>query len=642
MPTSRTHSLTAASLALLLAAGCPDPFGDDDTTAGGDDDTADDDDADDDSSGNPALDACDDTLGAETIPADDGCVQLQPYEQFDPAQEVEWQWFESTTAAAFDEVVATPIVINLTDDDGDGQIDEHDVPDVVFHCMTGGDFADGVTRAVSGADGSELWTQNDGDKRVAPNNQLAAADLDPTVPGPEIVIITLDDVVVCLDHEGGELWRTDPGEDLYRGAPAIHDMNGDGSPEVVVGRVILSSIGEILGIGEHGSGSNDGRGHMTFAVDIDDDGELEVIAGNAIYDMWGVAECSNGETDGFPAVADFDLDGDPEVAVVSHGAVRLQDHECNVLWGPFEIDGDGFGGNPTIADYDGDGYPEIGAANKHYYTVLDTDGSFLWSHPTAETSSGWTGSAVFDFNGDGTAEVVYADEENLYIFQGTDGAILLEETGHSSRTQSEYPTIVDIDNDHHAEIVLGSNPIFTPGWNGITVLGSTGEQGWWKARRIWNQHAYFSTHIEEDGTVPATQVDPWDVHNSFRQNFPPDSWAGYPAPNLRVEPTGPCLGPDGAGDVRFGVRLVNDGAAGTGADPVVALYALGGGGPQTLAVETYPEAIEAGVRSAPLYIPYEAADATDDFLARADDTGSGTGFILECDETDNDAEWPES
>jgi hypothetical protein len=50
------------------------------------------------------------------------------------------------------QVDATPIVVSLNDDNGDGKVDQHDYPDIVFpataqtvgHCLT-----DAVLRAIS-------------------------------------------------------------------------------------------------------------------------------------------------------------------------------------------------------------------------------------------------------------------------------------------------------------------------------------------------------------------------------------------------------------------------------------------------------------------------------------------------------------
>ncbi len=638
-------------LALVVAAGCydevfgggvmdDDDIGLDDDDGADDDDGSDDDDASDDDDSLAELPLCDE-LAASAIATDDECNAVEPFETFEPNEEIEWQWAGSSTNPNYDQVIVSPVVISLTDDDGDGDIDGDDVPDVVFYAMNDGAYTSGVTRAVSGVDGSELWTQNTGSLRVFPNAHLAAGDVDPSSPGPEIVIITDDSKVALLDHNGDELWSTDPSEGLQRGAPAIHDMDGDGSPEIIVGRVILSASGDVLGKGTAGRGANQDRGRMTFAVDIDDDGQLEVIAGDAVYDIDGNAEWTNDGPDGFPGVADFDLDGDPEIVVVAQGAVRLQDHQGNVLWGPNEIAGTGRGGPPTIADYDGDGFPEIGIANKGYYTVLDTDGSELWSRETQDVSSGMTGSSVFDFNGDGAAEVVYADEITLWVYQGSDGAVLLQEENHTSRTQLEYPVIADIDGDDHAEILLGSNDFFTDGWSGVTVLGTTVDRGgWWKARRVWNQHAFFFTHIDEDGAIPANQGKPWIEHNSFRQNFPPNTFEGYPAANLTASTDGPCVGPDGADDLRFAARLGNGGAWTTSVDPEVSVFALTSSDEVLLGVGSVGDVLEAGVLSSTILVPIDGALVTGEYRARADDNGFGVGYVTECNEGDNDADWP--
>ena len=59
------------------------------------------------------------------------------------------------------------------------------------------------------------------------------------------------------------------------------------------------------------------------------------------------------------------------------------------------------------------------------------------------SGSAVTGSAVYDFEGDGIADVVYADEVNLYVYSGVDGAVKLLYDGHNSGTLIEYPIVVE-------------------------------------------------------------------------------------------------------------------------------------------------------------------------------------------------------
>jgi len=149
-----TRLASALFAVLLLGGGCYDEvFGDgvlDDDDALGED-----------------LPTCEE-LSASTTPAFDDCHAVEAFETFEPNEQVEWQWSGSTVNSAFDQVIASPVVINLTDDDGDGDVDRNDVPDVVFYSMNDGQYSSGVTRAISGVDGGELWNQNTGALRSTP------------------------------------------------------------------------------------------------------------------------------------------------------------------------------------------------------------------------------------------------------------------------------------------------------------------------------------------------------------------------------------------------------------------------------------------------------------------------------------------
>src|SRR5690606_9321374 len=102
---------------------------------------------------------------------------------------------------------------------------------------------------------------------------------------------------------------------------------------------------------------------------------------------------------------------------------------------------------------------------------------------------GVTGSSVYDFEGDGVAEIVYADEHDVWVFAGNDGAVKLKFEQHNSGTGLEYPTIADVDNDGEVEIVFCSEEGAV---TGLTVLGDM-NHSWRPGRKLWNQHAYHIT-----------------------------------------------------------------------------------------------------------------------------------------------------
>lgn len=485
---------------------------------------------------------------AYAVTPDEACVVPPTIGTFTP--EVEWQWSENPIHPGYDDIMATPAIGNLNDDNGDGRIDDDDIPDVVFTAFEGGRYTSpGALVAISGDGSGTLWSVTSvGGVQPYGTGGVAIGDLDGD-GRPEVCAAALEQAVLCVDGTGAFVWAA--GSEPYTyGTPALADMDGDGRSELVFGRQIFDHAGTLVGLGTSGIG---GRS-MSFAVDMDDDGLLEVVAGNAVYERDGTLVWSDGGADGIPAVADFDLDGRPDVIKVGGGTVTLTDNDGVLVWEQ-AVPGGGSGGPPTIADFDGDGLPEVGVAGQAYYSVYDTDGTVLWSNPVSDYSSSVTGSAVFDFEGDGDAEVVYADEHTLWIFEGSTGEVLMGQDGHASGTLLEYPLIADVDNDGSTEIVVASNNYGIAGWNGITVVGDA-HSSWAPARPVWNQGSYHITNVDDDGGIPAEQAPNWETWNSFRAAGSvdgPEHWLT----NLAIGELDTCLVECDAGAVVFWVSVEN-------------------------------------------------------------------------------------
>jgi hypothetical protein len=567
---------------------------------------------------------------------------------------LEWSVTTATDAPDCLHAISVPVVVDL---DGDR------IPEVVSSMACDDAWEHAVLRAFEGDTGAPIWSASAAGLRLHGRASIAAGDLDgdgrPEILGLQRTTYRL----LAFRPDGTLLWSsTNPdgtphslGAGANNGAPAIADLFGDGTPEVIYGATVFDGTGVLRWTRDGGAqeGSNGGyAGGISAVADLDGDGQPEVITGRRAYRRDGTPFWTSTVADGYPAIAQFDADAQPEVVIVSGGQVMYLDGLTGAReWGPIALPGGGIGGPPTVADFDGDGMPEIGVAGAGSYSVYDpmVASGVLWSQPTQDFSSNTTGSSVFDFEGDGAAEVIYADECYMRVYRGTDGMVLLR-VPSSSATIHEYPLVADVDGDGNSEIVITANdrsaPLRTqclaadPAWDGarrgVFVYGDARDQ-WVRTRRVWNQHAYHVTNVEPDGTIPRVELDNWTVPglNDYRQNAQGEGV--YNAPDLVVL----ALEIDLSGCptmVRLRARIRNDGNLGAPAGVPVAFYrgatampsALIGTAPTTVALlpgATTLVELDAPLTGSP---PYE-------FLAVVDDDGTGAGIVAECDEGDNGA-----
>ena len=559
--------------------------------------------------------ACALTADTGTIGRDTTCIVVPEVGGFAPV--VEWQWNTNTHQPGYDDLMSTPAVASLTDDNGDGRIDEDDVPDVVFTAFSGGAYTSaGALTAISGDSGYEHWSILEaGPFHFWSSGSPAIGDIDHDGV-PEICTAGVEAAVVCVNADGSLKWAGGPQPYGY-GAPALADLEGDGTVEVIFGSQILESDGTLRSMGTAGTGW-----YLSFPADLDLDGTMEVVAGNTVYEADGTLRWTDGTADSPAAVGDFDLDGTAEV-VHSYGTVTVTNADGVVRW-QTAIPGGG-GGPPTVADFDGDGLPEVGVAGAYYYTVFDTDGAVLWSATVQDYSSQVTGSSVFDFEGDGAADVVYGDEVTLWVYDGATGAVKLQVDDHASGTLYEYPLIVDVDHDGSTEIVLASNNYAFGGWNGITVLGD--QNGTWRpSRGIWNQYAYSITNVNDDGSIPTVAEPNWLRFNNFRTA---GSLYGNTDELADLAPGPPetcvleCLG----NEVQLTLPIANSGLADAAGFSVRVVPA--DGGPALLDEAVAGLASGRTIELGPIRV--ERRDWGGGLFVRVDDPGA----VEECDETDN-------
>lgn len=529
-----------------------------------------------------------------------------------------------------------PVVADLN---GDGK------PEVII--IMWDPWFDGRLRVYHG-DGSGLVWENAVDS-MGFGSAPAVADLDgdgrPEVISERsytgILAMNPEHAVVAYSWDGRLLWESEhflDNEFDYATGISVSDMDHDGSPEIVAGRAILNADGSTRAIGMYdsrgapmGSGGFVSEGAFSAVADLDLDGEEELITGNTKYDPDGnVLWRDSRVSDGAVAIANLDDDPEGEMVVVNGNTIRAQDTDGTVMWGPLVNAQANIFPVPAIGDIDADGSPDIIVAGGNTLWALRADGSMMWSHPITDMT-GATGAAIFDFDADGIPEVVYIDEVEMIAFNGADGAVKFHSNEHGSDTMYDYPVIADVDADGHAEILVAHDGYST----GLSVYGDA-TNSWAPVRKVWNQHAYSITNINDDLSVPVTAVQNFTLYNSFHSAL-----AAPPGETLNAEIQSEilevCTDDCDMGTLRVLVRIENTGSSDLEPGVMVSLYARTGTTNTLLGTATIPDLVASGMTSVGVEIAADAAlvAGADSLLVVADDDGTGTGHVPECLEDNN-------
>ena len=263
----------------------------------------------------------------------------------------------------------------------------------------------------------------------------------------------------------------EPAHNQVMMTPAVADINGDGTPDVVFstftgGNYVTNGILRVI----DGATGTDiwnltgplyrVKGEAGVAVgDLDNDGTLEIIATHESDRLMRVEHDGSvswietvsalppvNKRWGSASLADLDQDGNPEIII---GATVLNAGGGLVWEGAAGRGGHPIGPLSTVADIDMDGSPDVVAGN----TVYNADGTVKW---TAAINDGFP--AVANFDADPEAEVVVVTTAGggstytgmVYLLD-TDGTVLWA-TASPGGPHGGAPTIADVDNDGMPEI----------------------------------------------------------------------------------------------------------------------------------------------------------------------------------------------
>ncbi len=439
------------------------------------------------------------------------------------AMESKWQWSSSEFLSESIQVISTPVVAQLNDDNNDNIIDSNDIADIIIVSFSGYDFSNGTLRALSGLDGKELWAYDNGGVAADARYSPAVADLDGDGLLEIVVSSRFDDFISVVDNNGlikKKIEKASSNWDTI-GAAAIADINNDGFPEFSLGDAVYNY--------DTGSSFTSNWSPSSIFFDFNSDGAQEVLTSGLLYDNNNATLWSYLDEDQvwFSAVADIDNDEKPEIilsipatAALSNKSkvVALEDNG-NVKWEISNSANSG-GGVQAISNFLDSGGLGIVFAGYKTIDMYNAEGELVWSVANDDEGSGKIGVSAYDFNGDGIDEVIVQEHLTVRVLNGRNGDVL-SSINNSTGSLWEYPVVVDLEGDNNAEMVVVSNN-FNSRWsinNGVTVYGAADSSKPWKnATRIWNQHSYHQTNISQDGQIPKVEKPSWLNNNTYRSS----------------------------------------------------------------------------------------------------------------------------
>jgi hypothetical protein len=444
-----------------------------------------------------------------------------PPNSFTPV--LKWKWADPDPDSIG--VWTIPLVANFTDDDGNGEVNLCDIPDVIVETAGTGEFSrSGKLYMLSGKDGSVESTF--GGTTVDGDATPALADLDGDKV-PEVIAVDQPGHIIIFDNKGAVKWTGDiaqasSNEQASCGAVGVYDLDADGTPEIIYGFEVFDNHGKH----KWNAPTPTNTAYWcptTSAADLDGDGKLEVIFGNSAYHQDGTVYWTlpGGVAPAAPQIANLDSDPLPEILLAREDGILVLENDGTVKFGPVNA----FPGDDlttvcadkaaAIHDFDGDGVADLATSScSHYgiFTIGATGITQKWAAPVDDTS-GIASSTGFDFLGRGVADAVYGDQTSLFVYDGKTGANELTQS-RSSGTIIEFPIVADVDNDSSADILVVSNDGSYPA---LQVFEDQ-EKRWIPTRRIWNQHAYSVSNVREDSTIPAVMPKSWQLLNTYRTN----------------------------------------------------------------------------------------------------------------------------
>ena len=288
----------------------------------------------------------------------------------------------------------------------------------------------------------------------------------------EIVFGNSSGKLYVIDSEGAQkLAYTILG--FVEGAPALVDIDGDQDLEIAF-TTTTSSGGQLYLIHHNGitvSGFPKELGSMWSGPavhDIDNDGSFDVVVTTYNKEIYAIEANGGTVKSGFPFVTegrfstapiivDVDSDGDYEIVAGNNSGALYVLHHDGTIFAEYDT-GDDIRGGISVCDLNNDGQLDL------LFGGYD-DKIHVWDPVADELLAGWpvdlgfnilSEPLVADLDGDGQVEVLAARKTGKIFAYESDGSMMPNFPISISGSIESTPVIEDIDNDGDLEIIVGS------------------------------------------------------------------------------------------------------------------------------------------------------------------------------------------
>lgn len=445
---------------------------------------------------------------------------------------LDYAWVpESSVLPEYKQVMAAPVV---------GDLDNDGIPEILFVTFKNHAYeSDGILRVINGRTGETKWSASEDSIRPYGSTSPLLLDIDRD-GRPEIFYLQQKkNVVVALNNDGSLRWTLTLPTSLggCKGGFAGAQLLNQAGSSILAGNYVINENASkkpsiAFQLDEQTTSCD------TYATSLSTlkGSASHIVSTSGVYNETGAKLWSFKRT-GTPASADLIPEtAELEIVVTGGGYLTiyngltgeviadktLAEHSdliCKLDAQKRPVVG---GGQASIGDFDGKADTlEIAIATGKSLTIFDSHGNKIAGSVTQDCSSLVTGITSFDFNGDGKPEIIYGDEQFLRIYEMDKSGELkiVWSTINPSGTLREYPVVADVNGDGYAELVVVANNYAVSGLykveadkavaqniTGLRVFKPSTAGSWMPSRKVWNQHAYFSSHINDDLTANASTM----------------------------------------------------------------------------------------------------------------------------------------